>query len=248
MNGKTIFTAALLSVLSLESCQQSAKQTSVELAAQKEKTMAENITKCNIRLGNITFTHALNGADTCVDIIETDRLEFRCTEKRDLFCDPNGKLTNNTIPILLSAIDNTKPFTFTAKVTPGFTEEGLYNAADLVVYANDTIWQKLCFEQDERGNHRIVTVRTLGTSDDNNHQRLGVRSVYLCLSSDTRTLASYYSFDKKEWQMVRLYKNYYPSQIWVGIASQSPTSGICTSIFEEVSLDQTSVSDFRTGE
>ncbi len=248
MKRKTIFTAAVLGTLILGSCQQSAKQTNAELAAQEEKSMEENFTKCNIRLGNVTFTHALNGADTCVNIFGADKLEFRCTEKRDLFCDPNGKLTNNTIPILLSAIDNTKPFTFTAKVTPGFTEEGLYNAADLLVYANDTIWQKLCFEQDERGNHRIVSVRTLGTSDDNNHQSLDAQSVYLRLSSDTRTLASYYSFDKKEWQMVRLYKNYYPSQIWVGIASQSPTSGICTSIFEEVSLEQTSVSNFRTGE
>lgn len=248
MKRTTILTAALLGTLALGSCQQNARQTGVESATPKEKTMAENITKCDIRLGNLSFTHALNGADTCISIAEPEKLEFRCTEKRDIFCDPNGKLTNNTIPILLSAIDNTRPFTFTAKVTPGFTKEGLYNAADLFVYANDTTWQKLCFEQDERGNHRIVTVRTLGTSDDNNHQKLDVQTVYLRLSSDTRTLASYYSFDKKEWQMVRLYKNYYPSQIMVGIASQSPTSGICTSIFEEVSLENTSVSDFRTGD
>lgn len=248
MKRKTILTAALLGVLTFGSCQQSAKQVSMETSTPKEKALEENMTECKIRLGNLSFTQALNGADTCVNIIEPGKLEFRCTEKRDLFRDPNEKLTNNTIPILLSVVDNTKPFTFTAKVTPGFTNEGLYNAADLLVYANDTTWQKLCFEQDERGNRRIVTVRTLGTSDDNNHERLEVKTVYLRLSSDTRTLASYYSLDKKEWQMVRLYKNYYPSQIWVGIASQSPTSGICNSIFEEVSLDPTSVSDFRTGD
>lgn len=244
---KTII-IALMGTLALGSCQQRESQNSKEPTVTAKKISTKNITECNIQFGNLTFTHALNGADTCITVKGQDKLEFRCTEKRDIFCDPNGKLTNNTVPILLSMIDNTQPFTLTAKVTPGFTKEGLYNAADLFVYANDTIWQKLCFEQDERGNHRIVTVRTLGTSDDNNHQRLDVQSVYLRLSSDTRTLASYYSFDKKEWQMVRLYKNYYPSQIWVGIASQSPTSGICTSIFEEVSLEQTSVSDFRTGE
>lgn len=243
---RTMILAALMGNLILGSCQQ--KQTEEKPQVMSESVLARNITECDIQLGNLTFTHALNGADTCIAVKEQDKLEFSCTEKRDIFCDPNGKLTNNTIPILLSAIDNTKPFTLTAKVTPGFTEEGLYNAADLFVYANDTIWQKLCFEQDERGNHRIVTVRTFGTSDDNNHQKLDVPTIYLRLSSDTRTLASYYSFDKKEWQMVRLYKNYYPAQMWVGIASQSPTAGVCTSIFEEVSLEHTSVSDFRTGD
>lgn len=62
-----------------------------------------------------------------------------------------------------------------------------------------SLWQKLAFEQDEYGNHRIVTVRTQGTSDDNNHDKLDVSSVYLKISSDTKTIASYYSIDKKRW-------------------------------------------------
>ena len=41
---------------------------------------------------------------------------------------------------------------------------------------------------------------------------------------------------------------YYPGKIWVGIASQCPQKGECTSLFEEVSLQQTAVSDFRMGE
>lgn len=245
---KTMIFTALMVILILGSCQQQGKQTKEEPQVTTEKNLNKNITECDIKLGNITFTHALNGADTCITVKEQDILEFRCTEKRDIFCDPNGKLTNNTIPILLSAIDNSKPFTLTARVTPGFTKEGLYNAADLFVYANDSTWQKLCFEQDERGNHRIVTVRTLGTSDDNNHQKLDVATIYLRLSSDSRTIASYYSFDKKEWHMVRLYENYYPEQMWVGIASQCPTKGTCTSTFEEVTLEQTFVGDFRTGD
>lgn len=52
--------------------------------------------------------------------------------------------------------------------------------------------------------HRVVTVRTQGTSDDDNHDKLDTTSVYLKISSDTRTIASYYSIDKKKWHMVRL--------------------------------------------
>ena len=126
--------------------------------------------------------------------------------------------------------------------------EGLYNAADLFVYSCDSLWQKLAFEQDEYGNHRIVTVRTQGTSDDNNHDKLDVSSVYLKISSDTKTIASYYSIDKKRWNMVRLYKNCYPKNIYLGISSQCPQKGSCTSRFEEISLSHDNVSDFRLGE
>ena len=243
---KTKIFANLVCALALQSClQENAGQ-----VAQIDETTAEisNIAVCDIHFSDITFTHSLNGADTCISIKEPNKLEFRCTEKRDIFCDPNGRLSNNTIPVLLTEVDNTKPFTFTAKVSPGFTEEGMYNAADLLIFVNDTLWQKLCFEQDERANHRIVTVRTQGTSDDNNHEKLNCSSVYLRLSSDSHTLASYYSLDKKDWHMVRLYENYYPDKIWVGIASQSPTAGVCTSLFEDVTLEQVSVSDFRMGD
>lgn len=149
---------------------------------------------------------------------------------------------------LYFAGDSPKPFTLTAKVTPEFTSDGLYNAADLFVYVNDTLWQKLAFEQDEYGNHRIVTVRTQGTSDDNNHDKIDAKSVYMKISSDTRTIASYYSLDKKEWHMVRLYRNEYPDQIYLGISSQCPQHGGCTSIIEDITLSHDNVGDFRMGE
>lgn len=246
---KTMIFMALTGALMMQSCRQKAsEQAPAESANVESAVHATNLTECDIRLGDFVFTHAINGADTCVKVKDDNVMEFRCTEGRDFFLDPNeGKLTNATLPILLAEIDNTRPFTLTAKVTPEFTPEGLYNAADLIVFANDTLWQKLCFEQDERGRHRIVSVRTQGTSDDNNHEQLTAPSVYLKLSSDTHTIASYYSLDKKEWHMVRLYENYYPAKIWIGVSSQCPKSGTCTSLFENVTFEQTNVSDFRMG-
>lgn len=166
----------------------------------------------------------------------------------DFFCDPNdGKLSNKTAPLLLTQVDNARPFTFIAKVSPQFTATDTYNAADLFVFVNDTIWQKFAFEQDERGKHRIVTVRTRGTSDDNNHEEITGPSVYLKISSDTHTIASYYSTDKKTWQLARLYKNDYPQELWVGICNQCPQGEGSVSFFEDISLEQSSVSDFRLG-
>lgn len=204
------------------------------------------IKDCDIKFGGVKFTSALNGADSLVTI-NGSRLRFNVGEKKDFFRDPNGKLTNATAPILLTKIDNTKPFTLTAKVTPSFTKAGLYNAGVLYIYANQTLWQKFCFEQDERGNHRIVSVRTQGTSDDNNHDIVKQDYAFMRIYSDTHTVALYYSLDNKEWQMVRLYKNNYPENIYVGISSQCPKDKGSFCYFDNLSLSTQIVSDIRIG-
>lgn len=202
---------------------------------------------CNITFGDITFDRAVNGADSLVSVEEGNTLRFRANEKADFFCDPDEKISNNTAPILLKEIDNTKPFTLTAKVTPGFNATGTFNAGVLYVYANDTFWQKLCFEQDERGNYRVVTVRTQGTSDDNNHDIISQGTVYLRIFSDTRTMASYYSLDKRNWVMVRLYKNNYPDRVFIGISNQCPQDKSSYSLFEELTLTTDHVDNIRMG-
>ncbi|QIL77885.1 DUF1349 domain-containing protein [Hymenobacter sp. HDW8] len=203
---------------------------------------------CDIKLANIHFTKAVNGADTLAKVDPNGKIAFRVGAKKDFFSDPNdNKLSNNTAPILLARVDNTKPFTLESKVMPGFTAKGLYNAGVLYIYVNDSFWQKHCFEQDERGNQRIVSVRTIGTSDDNNHDVVKGGSAYMKISSDTRTVASYYSLDKKTWQLVRLYKNNYPKEIWMGVSAQCPVDTGTISHFEEISLTQNSVKDFRLG-
>lgn len=219
-----------------------------DMETNKETKIAEaSGVPCDITFSGVHFTKSINGADNMITIQADGKMEFRAGEKQDFFCDPNGKLSNNTAPVLLSKVDNTKPFTLIAKVTPEFIKTGTYNAAVLYLYVNDTFWQKLCFEQDERGNHRIVTVRTVDTSDDNNHDIVEQPYVYMKISSDTHTVGSYYSIDKKTWHMVRIYKNNYPAELWVGISNQCPVDKASVSYFEEISLDQENVSDFRMG-
>ena len=235
--------ASVFTILSLTACTPANEET-------KSDTYEPGfeIQDCDMKLGGIHFTKMINDADKQVS--QTDSIiRFIAPECTDLFIDPNdGKLTKSTAKILLTEIDNTKPFTFQGRVKPGFTEEGLYNAANLMVVANDTLWQKICFEQDERGKHRVVTVRTVGTSDDNDHEVIDKDNIYYKISSDTHTIASYYSLDGKEWQMVRLYKNDYPAKLYLGICSQAPVKGECVSEFSELSLSTDNVEDFRLGD
>lgn len=204
-------------------------------------------TECNLTIGNIHFTKSVNNAHSLITADGNNKVVFTTGEKTDYFSDPNGKLSNTTAPILLTLVDNTKPFTFTAKVTPDFSANDVYNAGVLYIYSNDSFFQKLCYEQDEREKHRVVTVRTIGTSDDSNHDIVEQPYVYMKVSSDSKTIASYYSLDNQTWQMVRLYENNYPGEIWLGISSQCPVGKGTQSIFEELTLEKRSVSDFRLG-
>ncbi|MDR3059525.1 MAG: DUF1349 domain-containing protein [Prevotella sp.] len=212
-----------------------------------EDTARVSGSPCDLTIGGIHFTKSVNNAADLVEIDKNNKIVFKAGEKTDYFSDPNGKLSNTTAPILLTQVDNSKPFTFTAKVTPDFSGNDVYNAGVLYIYVNDSFFQKLCYEQDERGKHRIVSVRTIKTSDDNNHDIVTQPYVYMKISSDTKTIASYYSLDNKNWQMVRLYENNYPEQLWLGISTQCPTGKGTVSTFEELALESKSVADFRLG-
>ena len=199
---------------------------------------------CSIKLSQIHFTKSLNDAEQNATLNQ-EKITIRSDAKKDFFNDPDGKISNSTAPLLLAKVDNTRPFTITAKVTPQFT--ATYDAGALYIFSTEKLWQKFAFERDEQGRTRIVSVRTIDTSDDNNHDMIEQESVYLKISSDTRSVGFYYSTDNKNWNLARLYKNSYPEMLWLGISSQSPMGDGNATLFEECSLTEESVKDFRKG-
>lgn len=205
----------------------------------------EELTSYDITIGGVKFNKAKNMAAGKIEMTG-DTVKFVAGPQTDYFRSPDGSVINSS-PVIFTEIDNTKPFTFTAKVNPKFTETGTYSAGVLYVYDNDTHCQKVCFEQDEYGEHRVVTVRTIGTSDDNNHQSILGDAVYMRFSSNGTTIGTYYSEDGKEWHMARLYQNDFPDKLLLGLSSQSPKDNEHTCYFTEVSLVEKATSDFRNG-
>ncbi len=197
-----------------------------------------------IVLPGITFTRSLNGAAGHAKV-NAGALTLTSEAKRDNFRDPDGKLSNNTAPMLLTQVDNSKPFTLTAKLTPVFADT--YDAGALYIWVRDDLWLKMAMERDERRRVRIVSVRTTGTSDDNNHDVVTEKSVHMKISSDTKTVGFYYSLDNETWQLIRLFKNEYPKEIWMGVSSQSPVGNGTSALFENVVLTDKSINDFRMG-
>ena len=202
---------------------------------------------CSYVMGNVHFTQSLNLKEKNTVQLMEDTLTMAAGRETDLFCDPKGKATNTSAPVLLAEVDNTKPFTFTVKVEPMFTADGTYSAGGIMAFVDKTHWQKLCFEQDEAGNHRIVTVRTIDVSDDNNHDMVNGSTVYLRFSSDTEVIGNYYSEDGKKWHLVRIYKNEYPAKFFLSISSQSPKGSIHICKFTEMDFVEKTVNNLREG-
>ena len=199
---------------------------------------------CHISLDGFTFTRSLNGA-AAHSKVESDKLTLTSEAKGDTFRDPEDTFTSNTAPLLLTEVDNRKPFTLTAKVTPTFLTT--YDAGALFIYVKDDLWFKVAPEMDERHKTRMISILTTGTSDDNDHEVVTEKSVFMKISSDVRKVGVYYSLDAKNWQLIRVFKNDYPPSIWLGISSQSPIGNGTAAVFEELSLTQQSIVDFRMG-
>ena len=223
------------------------KESEKKEGSSDKKVLTENVklATCNINVGGIRFTKSKNGGENGITLLG-DTLKFVAGPQTDYFRSSDGSVVNSSA-VIFTEVDNTKPFTFTAKVQPNFTKTGTYSAGVLYAYENDTHCQKLCFEQDEYGVHRVVSVRTIGTSDDNNHQAIIGPYVYMRLSSDGTTLGSYFSEDGNIWHMARLYKNDFPKKLLLGLSSQSPKDDAHTCYFTEVSLKQEAVANFRIG-
>ncbi|MDU1891475.1 MAG: DUF1349 domain-containing protein [Dysgonomonas sp.] len=199
----------------------------------------------SITLSGINFTKAVNEAAK-YSKVENDCLIIDAPAKTNYFISPDGSRFEASAPILLTEIDNTKAFTFTTRMESAI--EKIYDAGKVYIYVDNNRWLKYAFERDEKNRCRVVTVRTEGSSDDNNHDIIGQDFVYVRISSNVKQIGFYYSLDGKEWNLARIYRNEYPEKIWLGVSSQSPKEGNNVTSFEYISLTDSYISNHRLGE
>lgn len=200
---------------------------------------------CSISINGVLFSKSINQGNILSGQINKNKVEINSGAKTDFFNEPDGKQKYSNAPMLLTLINNNEPFTFTAKVSPEFAET--YDAGAVYIYVNKDKWLKFAFEMDEKKLTRIVTVRTNSTSDDNNHDAVTEKHAYLKISSNTESIGYYYSVDCINWQLVRVFKNDFPVTAYIGISSQSPLGKGIKATFENISLINEAIKDFRKG-
>lgn len=214
-----------------------------------EETAAYDVSidSCEYSMGNVTLTKLIHG-DMGEISQRGDTIVFAAKQGTDYFSDPEGEQSNFNAPMLMMEVDNTRPFTLTVRVKPDFPEVGVYSAGTIIAYADQQHWQKICFEQDEQCRHRLVTMRTVGLSDDVDHEVCTAEGVWLRFSTNSKIVGNYYSVDGEHWQLLRDYPNDYPQRLLLGIMTQCPQDSLHTCTYTDMHFVERAVKDFRTGE
>jgi regulation of enolase protein 1 (concanavalin A-like superfamily) len=210
------------------------------------KTELKDFEDSNVKIGEVVFGKILNQGLQSVKADSLGSITMYAGPKTDFFNEPDGSIKYSNAPIILKKIRKNQSFTFIIKVRPSFEET--YDAGAVYLYNNQNQWVKFAFEMDEQKNTRLVTVRTNEVSDDNNHDVVADKSVFLKVSTDSKSIGYYYSKDRKSWQLVRLHKNDFPDSYFLGLSSQSPIGKGTVTRFSDAKWEDKSVKDFRKGQ
>jgi regulation of enolase protein 1 (concanavalin A-like superfamily) len=119
--------------------------------------------------------------------------------RTDLFIDPQGAAPVLNAPRLLGAASG--DFMLSARVTVPF--QATFDAGVLLVYGDERLWAKLCFEFSPQREPMVVSVVTRGTSDDANAFVVEGNQVWLRVARLGSAYAFHASQDGQRWHMIR---------------------------------------------
>lgn len=148
----------------------------------------------------------------------------------DWFASPMGNDRRDNSPRLV--FKPADDFVMSAKVTVDFRTQ--WDGGVLVLYVNDELWAKLCFEMTVEKRRAIVSVVTRGLSDDNNSIAIDGNSVYLKVAKAGQAIFFYASQDGANWSIIRAFSLGANPNLRIGFSSQSPVGDGCTTVFSEI--------------
>ena len=158
-------------------------------------------------------------------------LSITAGKATDWFSSPMGdELRDNTPRLLFKPAED---FVLSTKVTVDFRSQ--WDSGALVLYVNNSLWAKLCFEMTIEKRPTIVSVVTRDLSDDNNSIAINGSSVYLKIAKAGQAIFFYASEDGRHWTIIRAFSlGKKTPGLRVGFSSQSPAGDGCTSQFSQI--------------
>ena len=182
--------------------------------------------------------------------VAPNRVEVLAPAHSDLFVDPSGE-SGTAAETMLNAVTllgrpGAGDFVFSARVGADF--RAMFDAAVLLIWADERHWAKLCFERSPAGETMVVSVVTRGVSDDANSFTVDGDAVWLRVSRIGRVFALHASTDGDWWHFVRAFAlGDDIGDVQLGFEGQSPTGDGCTVWFDRVSFAQSTLGDLRDG-
>ncbi len=155
----------------------------------------------------------------------------------------DGKVTSNA-PILL--FEPAGDFVLSAKVAVAFGTQ--WDAGALFVYVDDKTWAKFAFEMSVYRKPAIVSVVTLGVSDDCNSWSPAGDTVWFRVARLGKAFAFYASQDGRSWEMIRAFALGAPAKVQVGFSAQSPVGPGTKATFTDIDYTVRKIKDIFRGE
>jgi regulation of enolase protein 1 (concanavalin A-like superfamily) len=157
-------------------------------------------------------------------------LAITADKATDWFVSPVAGRGRDNAPRLLFKPAN--DFVLSAKVTVDFHSQR--DSGVLILYVNDAVWAKLCFEMSAEMHPAIVSVVAKEASDDNSSIPISGNSVYLKMAKAGQAVFFYASENGQSWSVVRAFSLGKSPNLRVGFSSQSPAGDGCTSVFSQI--------------
>jgi len=190
-------------------------------------------------LENIPYPIEVYNNPLDYSIFKTE-LTISAKGKTNLFNNPAGTSKVNNAAMAL--FEPKGDFTLTAKVTGEL--KAVYDVAALVVYQNENLWAKFCYENSVKKEPTIVSVVTRDYSDDCNSVLAG-KYAYMSVVRKGNEFSFFYSADNKNWNMIRNFNLNITGQIKLGFAAHGSRGDGFTAIFSEIRYKDEALSDMR---
>jgi regulation of enolase protein 1 (concanavalin A-like superfamily) len=137
-------------------------------------------------------------------------------------------------------------FQLSARVSVDFRTQ--FDAGVLMLWVDEANWAKLCFEFAPAGEPMVVSVVTMGYSDDANSFVVPERTIRLRISRIGLVYAFHASSDEATWQLIRVFRlGSSTAGHQVGFEAQSPIGEGCSVSFDDVRFTSQPLRDLRDG-
>jgi regulation of enolase protein 1 (concanavalin A-like superfamily) len=201
----------------------------------------------------LPFSLDHDGSPVCGHEVADGALTLTAAPETDMFIDPAGSEAAPDAGRLVGEPPE-GDFTFMARATVTFAST--FDAAVLLVYADDRHWAKLCFEFSPQRIPMAVTVVTKGTSDDCNSFEVSGQELWLRITRTGPAWAFHASADGRWWRLLRYFTladsgrdpaSDQPPAKLIGFLAQSPMGQGCTARFDHIAFRAGAPADLRDG-
>ncbi len=176
-------------------------------------------------------------------IATEDTLAVEAGPKTDVFVDPGDRTAILNAPRLLGEVEG--DYSLSARVTVAFRSD--YDAGVLLVWANERLWAKLCFELSLQHEPMVVSVVTRDVSDDCNSFTVDGDAVSLRVARLGQAFAFHASTNAETWRLVRYFALEPGIDPRIGFLAQSPRGAGCSVQFEDISFLAGRLAEIRSG-